>query len=310
MIKRIKTSSRDEWLALRKGYIGGSDAAAVIGLNRFSSPWSLWAEKVGAIPAFEGNLSTEVGSYLEAFAARKFGEETGKAVRRCNFSLVNDEYPWAIANIDREIVGEDAGLEIKTTSELNMKPFKNGEYPAQYYAQCVHYLAVTGKARWYLAVLIGNRDFRIFIIERDDEEIKALMEAESDFWSRYVMTSTPPPADGTEATSEAIDELYGKGSDGLSVDVSGLEDVIRNYQELTASIKQLEDAKEECANQIKAALGDATEGISTAYKVSWTNGIRKRFDTAALAKDHPELDLSAYYKSSTYRTFRIKGKGE
>lgn len=103
----------------------------------------------------------------------------------------NTDYPFAIANIDREIVGEDAGLEIKTTSELNMKKFKGGEYPANYYCQCVHYMAMTGKQRWYLAVLIGNRDFRWFTIERDEAEIAALMGAEADFWELVKITRRP-----------------------------------------------------------------------------------------------------------------------
>lgn len=308
MIRKIRTATPEEWRALRKGYIGGSDAAAVVGMSRFTSPWSLWAEKTGAVADFEGNLATETGTYLEAFVAGKFETETGKRVRRCNFSLVNDKYPWAIANIDREVIGEDAGLEIKTTSELNMRRFKAGEYPEQYYAQCVHYMAVTGKARWYLAVLIGNREFRTFTIERDEDEINALMDAEKAFWTGYVETNTPPPADGSTATTEALTAVYDTGEDGLQVDITGLEEVLRNYQELTDSIKQMEAAKDECANKIKAALGEATEGISAAWRVSWTNGVRKTFDKALLAKEHPEINLTPYYKVSNTRTFRVKEK--
>lgn len=308
MIQKIKTASDAEWKALRKKYIGGSDAAAVVGLNRFTSPWSLWAEKTGAVEDFEGNLATEVGTYLEAFVAHKFEEETGKKVKRCNFSLINDQYPWAIANIDREVVGEDAGLEIKTTSELSMKRFKNGEYPEQYYCQCVHYMAVTGKARWYLAVLIGNRDFRTFLIERDEAEIQALMDAEKAFWNGYVLTNTPPPADGTTATTNAMAAMYSQGDEEIQVDITGLEEVLRNYQELTDSIKQMEEAKEACANTIKAALGEATEGVSSGYRVTWANGTRKTLDSKKLAADHPELNLSAYYRINNTRTFRVKVK--
>lgn len=172
----------DEWLERRRVAIGGSDAAAVVGLNAYASPYSLWAEKTGRVPGFAGNLATEVGTYMENFVARKFTEETGKRVRRCNNIIYNPEYPFAHANIDRMIVGEDAGLECKTVDSLSMGKFKNGEYPANFYVQSVHYLAITGAKRWYLAVLIGNKDFRWFTIERDDAEIAALMDAERDFW--------------------------------------------------------------------------------------------------------------------------------
>ena len=177
MISKQSTANHEEWLALRHKYIGGSDAAAVVGMNSYVSAYSLWAEKTCRIPGFEGNLATEVGAYLEEFVAQKFAQVTGKRVRKSNQSWFNDQYPWAIANIDREIVGEDAGLEIKTTSELCMGKFKGGEFPSNYYVQCMHYLAVTGKSKWYLAVLIGNRDFVWFTIDRDEDEIKALLDA-------------------------------------------------------------------------------------------------------------------------------------
>ena len=159
MITKVTTNSHEEWLQLRHQYIGGSDAAAVVGMNAYVSPYSLWAEKTGKIPGFSGNLATEVGTWLEEFIAQKFAQETGKKVRKRNHSFINSDFPFAIANIDREIVGEDAGLEIKSTDSMNIKKFKNGEYPANYYCQCVHYMAVTGKQRWYLAVLIGNKEF-------------------------------------------------------------------------------------------------------------------------------------------------------
>lgn len=95
--------------------------------------------------------------------------------------LRNPAYPFAHANIDRKVTGERAGLECKTTSIMNLKKFKNGEYPENYYAQCVHYLAVTGFDRWYLAVLILNQGFYTFTVERDEDEINTLMKVEKSF---------------------------------------------------------------------------------------------------------------------------------
>ena len=77
-ITKVKTANHEEWKELRSHYIGGSDAAAVVGLNAFSSPYALWAEKTGMVPGFAGNLATEVGTYLEDFVARKFAAVTGK----------------------------------------------------------------------------------------------------------------------------------------------------------------------------------------------------------------------------------------
>lgn len=308
-ITKVKTSSHEEWKELRSHYIGGSDAAAVVGLNPFSSPYALWAEKTGKVPGFSGNIATEVGTYLEEFVAQKFAAETGKKVRKCNQSFFNSDYPWAIANIDREIIGEDAGLEIKTTSELNMKKFKGGEYPANYYCQCVHYMAMTGKQRWYLAVLIGNRDFKWFTIERDEAEIAALMAAEADFWE-LVKNNTPPAADGSQATTAAIKTIYAESNED-TVDLTLENTALSQYISLGKQIAELEAMRDEAANKIKSFMGDAGGGECDGFRVSWKSSTRRTFDSKRFAKENPGLDLAGYYKETSTRTFRVTElKGE
>ncbi len=309
-ITKVKTANHDEWLKLRSQYIGGSDAAAVVGLNPFSSPYSLWAEKTGKVPGFAGNLATEVGAYLEEFVAQKFTQETGKKVRKCNQSFLNSEYPFAIANIDREIVGEDAGLEIKTTDSLNLKKFKGGEYPSNYYAQMVHYMAVTGKQRWYLAVLIGNKEFKWFTLDRDEDEINALMTAEAEFWE-LVKTNTAPAVDGYTPTTETLKEVYSESDDSVRVDLYSYGSDLEQYIALKKQIKELETMQDEIANRIKEFMGEAGSGECERFYVSWKNQSRSTFDRKRFEKDNPDIDLSDYFNTSNTRTFRVKElKGE
>lgn len=308
MISKVKTANHEEWKALRHKYIGGSDAAAVVGLNPFSSAYALWAEKTGRVPGFDGNLATEVGTYLEDFVAKLFERETGKKVRRANQSFLNSDYPWAIANIDREIIGEDAGLEIKTTSELNLKQFKGGEFPANYYCQCVHYMAVTGKSRWYLAVLVGNKEFHWFTIDRDEEEINALMTEERHFWT-FVQCDTPPEPDGTAATTDTIKTIY-PDSDDIVVDLFSYNSDLDRYIALNQQIRELEQQRNEAANRIKVFMGEAGRGTNDRYKVSWVSSTRRTFDLERFVADNPEINLSDYYNLSNTRTFRVtKQKG-
>lgn len=303
-ITKVKTESQEEWKALRHHYIGGSDAAAVVGLNAYASQYSLWAEKTDRVPPFSGNLATEVGTFLEEFVARKFTEVTGKKVRKANQSFLNSDYPFAIANIDREVVGEDAGLEIKTTDSLNTHKFKNGEFPPNYYVQCMHYMAVTGKARWYLAVLIGHKEFRWYTIERDEGEVQALMTAEKIFWT-LVEKNIPPEPDGMKATSDTLRELY-PDSENRIVDLYGYADDIKQYLDLEQKIKELETMRDEAANKVKAFMGNACGGECDGYRVTWKTQSRKSFDSKAFAKANPDIDLSEYYKESTSRAFRVK----
>jgi putative phage-type endonuclease len=309
MIKEIKYSTHEEWLGIRSKYIGGSDASAVIGLNPYASRYSLWAEKTGKVPGFEGNLTTKVGAYLEQLVADLFEEETGKKVRKKNSTMVNDLYPFACANVDRMIVGEKAFLEIKTTNSIPlMKKLRNSdEFPEQYYCQVVHYLAVTGLEKAYLAVLINCRELKIYEMERDQAEIDALMGAEKEFW-KLVETNTPPSPDGSEATSETISTLYPNANDD-TVDLFAYNSLLDQYCDLASQIKALTDLKDEVGNRVKEFMKEAGKGESDRFKVSFSNTTRKSFDAKRFSVDHGNLDLTPYYNITNSRTFKVSAKG-
>jgi putative phage-type endonuclease len=295
--------SHDEWLEHRSKTIGGSDASAILGMNSYSSPYSVWAEKTGKLPPKDDNEAMRIGRDLEAYVAQRFTEATGKKVRRENNILVNPKYPYAHANVDRMIVGEDAGLECKTTSSLNITKYKNGEFPDNYYAQCVHYMMVTGCKRWYLGVLVLGKGFFHFVIERDEEEIKALAKSEEAFWE-YVKTNTPPAADGADATTKAISTIF-PNSNTETVNLFGYEDSLRQYIALGKQIKELKTLQDEVANKVKSYMNEAGKGESDGFKVSWTTAEKSTFDHKRFAQEHPDVDLTAYYNHSSYRTFKV-----
>lgn len=293
----------EEWLEHRKKSIGGSDAAAILGMNTYCSPYTVWADKLSKLPPKEDNEAMRLGRDLEDYVAKRFTEETGKKVRRENNIIVNPNFPFAHANVDRMVVGEDAGLECKTTSVMNLKRFKNGEYPENYYVQCVHYLMVTGAKKWYLGVLILGVGFKWFVIERDEEEIKALAKSEETFWE-YVKTNTPPETDGSDSTSETILTIYPE-SNSNTVNLFAYEDSLQQYIAIGKQIDELKKLKEEVANNVKAFMGEAGKGESNHFKVSWSSSLKATFDHKKFASDNPHLDLTQYYKSSTTRNFRV-----
>ena len=304
-IQRIRRDSREEWLELRKKYIGGADAASVCGLNDYQSPYALWCEKTGVTPPFEGNLRTRIGTEMEPIIARLFEEETGKKVQNCNFSLVNDKYPWAMADVDRMVVGEDSLLEIKSTSALNLKHYKNGDYPARFYCQVQHYLAVTGKQKAYLAVLIGNSDFKIFEIERDEDEIAALMGMEKQFYE-YMVSKQEPPA--IAADVESLDLTY-PVSNGGSIELFGQKPIMKQWLDLKAEIAGLQEKMDGIAAALKQDMGEAEIGTDGEYIATWQNRKRTTFDRKAFQKDNPNIDLSRWEKTTNYRVFGIKEAG-
>lgn len=308
-LKKISTvgMSREDWLDHRRNSIGGSDAAAVVGLNKYASPYSLWADKRGLLPEREDSEPMRLGRDLEDYVARRFMETTGKRVRRENNIIINPSFPFAHANVDRLVIGEDAGLECKTTSAMNLKRFRGGEYPANYYVQCVHYMMVTGAARWYLAVLVLGVGFYWFCIERDEDEIEALRASEEAFWE-YVKTNTPPPVDGDTATSEAVTTVLGGSSPGVSCDVTAYQKDLDLYFEKKAEMERIKKEKDEIENRLKVYMDDAESGESERYFISYAEQSRRTFDVNRFAGDHPDLDLSDYYKTTVTRQFRAKIK--
>lgn len=305
MIQEIKTLSHEEWVVLRNKTIGGSDAGAIAGLNPYQSAYSLWAEKTGKVPPFEGNLKTEVGTYLEDFVAKLFERETGKKVRRRNSTVYNGDYPWAHANVDRVIVGENAVLEIKTTSNLTHKKIlEGGEIPDIWYCQITHYMAVCGYRKAYLAVLIDNSVFKWFELSYDESEAAALMQLEEVFF-KHMQEGTPPPVSGMECDTETISIIYANSTEG-SVDLWGRDAMMDEFFSIGEQIDALKARRNLIQQQICSDMGECDTGTSNKYRVTWKTQQRRTFDHKRFAAEHPEIDMSSYYRVSTSRPFKIK----
>ena len=304
-IQRVSTKgmNREEWLMRRRKTIGGSDAAGIVGLSRWTSPFSVWADKTGRAAEKEDTEAMRQGRDLEDYVARRWMEETGKRVYRLPAMLYHPKYPFAHADVDRMVMGENAGLECKTTFSLDLKQFNGVEFPVQYYAQCVRYLAVTGADRWYLAVLAYGRGFFTFTLERDQAEIDALMAAEADFW-KLVEQDTPPDADGSEATSAALREIF-PISEQTTADLFGRDTVLREYMRLKEDKKALDTRIGEIENTIKADMGEAESGLCGSFHISWKSQNRQTFQAKEFAKDHPSIDLAPYYKKTNLRPFKV-----
>ena len=298
--------SREQWLELRRQGIGGSDAAAIVGLDRYRSAFDVYAEKIGLKPEQPDNEAMRQGRDLEQYVAERFMEATGKKVRRRNAMLQHPEYPFMTANIDRWVVGENAGLECKTTSVLNRTKFSQGEFPPNYYVQCVHYMAVTGAERWYLAVLVLNKAFYVFTIERDEAEIQALIDAEKDFWENHVLKQIPPAPDGTESTSELIKQLFPEAREREEIALYGHEDKIQQYLELDAQVKELTQKRDALKQELQLAMSDAEIGRAQGYVVEWKNQVRQTLDTQKLKKEQAEIYQKYLKPAQTVRMFKIK----
>lgn len=326
MIHRIytKNMTREDWLAERRKSVGGSEIGAIMGLNKYQSTVSVWANKLGIVPDTEPNEAMIQGTDLEEYVAERFTRLTGKKVRRCNYIIRNDNYPHLHANVDRLLVGEDAGLECKTASALSISKFKGGDFPTSYYAQCVAYMAVTELPVWYLAVVVLGKEFKVFkmvwdgqdcenpdwcesVTVIDDAEFSAIRSAVADFW-QHVEDETMPEIDGSKATADTLESVYSQPDPvpDLPADLDDMSDKVRSLLELKAEKSRIEENIRLFENEIKARMEVAETAYCDDVKITWKPQERITFDYKKFAKDHPSLDLSKYVKISKNRVFRIR----
>lgn len=307
---KLSELSSDQWRQKRREGVGGSDAAAILGMNKYSSAFDVYLDKTGAIPDKPQNLAMLIGNELEDAVARLWCAETGKTVHRSGFMYANATRPWQLANVDRMVRGENAGLECKTTSSLpKMRQLKNGDFPDDYYAQCVHYMAATGADRWYLAILVldYSKEFYTFVIERDEEEIAALNEAERAFWIDNVCAGVAPMPAGSAKTEDYIDSKYSDEDPDEVTDLYGEELNIKRYFELDEQIDELERERDGIIQHIKLKMGSAAQGQAHGYTATWISRSRSGgVDTKKLRALHPDIYEKFKKPDINYRCFALK----
>ena len=209
MISMQSFKTRQDWLKARQGRIGGSDAAAILGMNPYKTNVQLWEEKTGRRQHEDISEKPYVKYGTEA-------EEPLRQLFRLDFPeyqvmyqegnmWLNDAIPWGHASLDGWLMDQDGrkGIwECKTTEIMRagQKDLWKDRIPDNYYIQLLHYLLITG---FDFAVLKGQMKFDIdgevwlqtkhYKIERSEvrEDIGFLKEKEFEFW-QHIKQDKPP----------------------------------------------------------------------------------------------------------------------
>lgn len=304
--------TREQWLKHRRSGIGGSDAGAIMGVSPYKGPFSVWADKMGYESADDESEAMRQGRDLEEYVAARFAEKTGLSVRREYGMLRSREHPYMVANIDRRIRGQRVGLECKTSRDIYMKRYRGGEFPMEYYCQCLHYLAVTGWDAWYLAVLVYGTELLIFKICREEvqDDINALVDAEHAFWRDHIEHCCAPAPDGLRSTSDALAAVWPR-SEAVYVDSTDADDMlIEQLVSYRSQKKAAEAAIRKIENQIKGRMQEAEEMRSPIALVSWKNQKQRRISEKRLKELYPEIDVNAIRETVETRRFTIREEEE
>lgn len=302
-MERISTlkMTREEWREARRMGIGGSDAAAIMGLNPYRSPLAVYLDKLGELRQPEQDSEcTYWGTTLEDVVARHYAKVNDVTVKKNNHILISQEYPHMIANIDRDVFSRKEGhygYEGKTTSAWKMADWENDDAPIGYVLQVQHYMVVTALPFFDIACLVGGNRYvqrRIYAAPELQEEI---IKAEAEFWER-VQTKTPPAWDGSQSAWDVLALMYPRSEEGKIVRLpEELGEAVKAYQQLdrerldlAAQSKAIEKQRDIYKQQICAALGTAEVGILGDMEITYKTTFRKGYTT----------------KDTEYRSFKMR----
>lgn len=297
---------RAAWLEWRRAGIGASDAAAVVGLSRWGSAYSVWLDKTGRTPLDRpATAAMRWGLLLEDAVCKAFEEEHDTDVIWRGAWAQNVATSWLRATLDGICVldGEVCVVELKTSNG------RDGAWdqgvPDYYQVQVQHQMAVTGAQRAFVAVLLGGSEYASYEIERDEEALAVLLPALEAFWRDHVAADRPPDVDGAIATGVALRQAFAK-SEPKAVELPDqAEGLLRELASAKAAVKEAEARETAAQNRVMALLGDAELGTLGGYVVvTWKSQVSRRIDVARLRTELPEV-ADQYTQESRSRALRI-----
>ena len=210
MVQLLTLASRSEWLEKRKSYIGGSEAACIVGMNPYQSNVDLWELKTGRKKAedISDNPYVRYGTEAERPLRELFALDYPQyKVEYTEHNMwLNSDYPFAHASLDGWLTDREGrrGIwECKTTNiqSPTQKLKWENRIPDNYFCQLLHYFAVTGFDFAVLkAQLKWQTDADVFEVTKHyhiertevEEDIAMLMNLEQKF-AEYLTTDTRPP---------------------------------------------------------------------------------------------------------------------
>lgn len=259
---------RTEWLEWRSRGVGASDVPAILGLSRYASPWSVWAEKTGLLP-IEDNESdyAEFGRRAEAMIGPWFEERTGLFAAGEQMRCEQPGHEWRRCTLDGLVFdGPRRGDAAVVEHALGVHQIKTrgpgkrwDEIPPDIAAQEQWEMLVTGLPKAWISVLHGRR-LEVYELDRDPDDIDFIVEQVDKFWNEHVLTGEPPELDGHDATLAALAAIYPEHTPKSSVPLDGIAPVLTMWREAVAARKAAEADEKAAQAVIRWAMKDAHEG--------------------------------------------------
>lgn len=303
----------------RRGRVGSSDVAAILGLDPWKSPYDVYLEKTLDVEDSPDSEAIDIGNRFERPLLEWAADQLGQAWEfedPAFLEVVRADDPIAAANLDARMIrfdqGEgmefirhpgDTGLEAKTTSN----PAEWGddfadEVPDRVACQTTWQCYVASLRLVWVPVLMARRDrlYRgLYRIERDDRLIETIVPRIHGWWQEHVVAGVPPVDSVPSLELLARVRRLPDTVAAVDAEVVGAWEAARELR--LAAEKDEERAKA----MLLAALGDAEGGDygDSVKVVTYLEQSRRGVDAKRLRAEYPEV-ADAVETVSTFRVLR------
>lgn len=267
-----------EQLELRKKGIGGSEIAAICGLNKYMGPVDVWRAKCDPTYVVSISAPMERGVYLEDGIANWYAARTGAKLHRTG-TLVHPSISLVRCTPDRIAEFPESSVDVSIKSP---GPFTQDEWgepgtdqvPEAYFVQVQWELiileALYDIRRAHVVAPLDN-DLDVYNVLADADTQGHLIEEAQRFWRDHVVTQTPPPVDGFAGSTEWVKSRFPRNTDGMAQATVEANELMGRLQAVRDLKRAAKTEEESITNRLKELCG-FHEGIAgDGWHITWRN---------------------------------------
>lgn len=271
----------------RRKHVGGSDLAAILGVDPFKTAEDVRLEKTGRYDGPDETPVMLLGTMLESSVLDLAELQLGK-MRRNQYRAV-EGLPIGV-NTDAIIDDDGTPVEAKTSGITHFASDEWGDdgtdqVPDRVIIQCHGAMLATKKNMCHVPALLGGRGFVMFAVPLNKDIADIIAEKVQDFWDNHVIKDVP--CDDILPSMAVIKKLKRVPEKIIDLDI----EIFNQWQAAKEESNIAKKAHDEITKELLAKFGDA-EGA--------------RVEGVGLLT-YLECDRKGYtVKPTKYRTLRLK----
>jgi putative phage-type endonuclease len=304
--------NKQEWLKERKNYLGGTDLAAICGLNPYRTALDVYLDKTSDDISEETNAAMRWGTLLEDVVAKEYAQVTGYDIEIEPNTIYHPEHKFLGANIDRWVdrwVNNGTHiLECKTAGFTKAKEWGDSgtdQIPESYLVQVAYYAAICDVPKVDIAVLIGGQDFRIYTYNKNKDLEDKIIKIGVNFWNNHIEKRIPPKCVNTRDTFN----LFPQSHHHEIVAESNIMEKLEQLKAAKEEESKIADTIEKLKTDIQEFMRDYDVLIDNQGNViaTWKNTApRSFFDAKRFKEEAKEMYLKYVNYAKQSRVFLIK----